>query len=462
MRVSVSGFIFSLAAAFALAMTGPAMAQRTPSDFADLVERLTPAVVNISSAQTVNADFGNNTQMEQFEEKFGSQATSLGSGFIIDPDGIVVTNKHVVEKADEITVTLSNGDEYKAEVVAMDRETDLAVLRMETDERMPFVDFGSSNGARVGEWVVAIGNPFGLGGSVSVGIISARNRDIRAGLYDDFIQTDAAINRGNSGGPLFNMAGEVIGINTVIFSQTGGSVGVGFAVPSDLASTVIEQLLEFGETRRGWLGVTLDDISDQRASAAGLPNNDGAVVLVVRGNSPAEKAGLQRDDFIVEFNSRKISEMRDLTRAVADTPVGSTVPVKLYRDGRLITVQVTVDRRETNLASNFGNAPLLAEDLPDDAVVLSGLILQQPTAEVRDAYGLADDVAGVVVTAIESDSPMSGILQIGDVITELGYNDVGTPKEMADRMEKLRNLNSGPLQIEVRRGNITFIELINP
>jgi len=462
MRSSVPGFIVSLAAALILALTGPAMAQRTPTDFADLVEELTPAVVNISSAQRVNADFGNNSQMEQFEEKFGSQATSLGSGFIIDPDGIVVTNKHVVEKADEITVTLANGDEYKAEVVAMDRETDLAVLRMETDERMPHVDFGSSDGARVGEWVVAIGNPFGLGGSVSVGIISARNRDIRAGLYDDFIQTDAAINRGNSGGPLFNMDGEVIGINTVIFSQTGGSVGVGFAVPSDLASNVIDQLLEYGETRRGWLGVTLDDISEQRAATAGLPNNKGAVVLVVRGNSPAEKAGLRRDDFIVEFNGRTITEMRDLTRAVADTPVGSTVPVRLYREGRLITVQVTVDRRETNLASNFGNAPLLAEDLPDDAVVLSGLILQQPTAEVREAYGLADDVQGVVVTAIESDSPMSGILQIGDVITELGYNDVGTPTEMADRMEKLRNLNSGPLQIEVKRGNITFIELINP
>ena len=462
MRRALSGFVLFLFAMLAAGIPGEAMAQRVPDDFADLVEDLTPAVVNISSSQSVQADFDNTPGMEQFEDKFGSQATSLGSGFIITPTGIVITNGHVVENADLITVTLGDGREFDADIVAVDEETDIAVLQMETDERLPHVEFGDSDKARVGEWVVAIGNPFGLGGSVSVGIISGRNRDISAGLYDDFIQTDAAINRGNSGGPLFDMNGRVIGINTVIYSQTGGSVGVGFAVPADLASGVVDQLLEYGETRRGWLGVTLEDISGPRADSLGLPSSRGALIIGIRGGSPAELGGLQRNDFIVSFDGKAIRELRDLTRIVAETPVGETVPVIIYRDGERRVVQVTLDRRETNLASNFGNYPLLEEDLPDGAVQLAGLILQEPTAEVRQAYGLADNVEGVVVTAIDGDSPMQGILQIGDVITELGYRNVATPQDMADRMDKLRNLGSGPLQIQVQRGNISFIELINP
>ena len=293
-----------------------------PSSFADLAEQLTPAVVNISTSQRAPGVKASG-ELAPLQKKFSGQAVSLGSGFIIDATGIVVTNNHVIDNADEISVTLHDGSEYKATIKGVDRETDLAVLQLDAPGvKFPAVSFGDSGKARVGDWVIAVGNPFGLGGTVTVGVISARNRDIEAGNFDDFIQTDAAINRGNSGGPLFDMNGGVIGINTAIYSQTGGSVGVGFAVPSDLASLVVEQLIKYGETRRGWLGVSIDEVSPQLAGKTGLDRPRGAVVSVVRPNSPAQAAGIQANDIIVEFNKRPVSSVRELTRAVAETPVG--------------------------------------------------------------------------------------------------------------------------------------------
>ncbi len=430
-----------------------AEARGAPDSFADLAENLTPAVVNISSAQRRGGQ-----ELSPLQRKFNSPAVSLGSGFIIDASGIVVTNNHVIDNADDITVTLHDGRELSATVRGRDRETDLAVLQINaTGEKFPYVNFGDSDSARVGDWVIAIGNPFGLGGTVTVGIVSARNRDINAGQYDDFIQTDAAINRGNSGGPLFDLNGKVVGVNTAIYSQTGGSVGVGFAVPADLADTVITQLLDYGETRRGWLGVSIDDMTPELASTLKLRTPKGAVVTVVRPNSPAADAGLQPNDVIMQFNRRDIESVRDLTRAVADTPIGTTVPMTVLRDNRRVTVQVRVDRRETRmLAANPGGV------LPANAAQGSGLTLQEPTEELRQAFGLPANVQGVVVTAVDPESTAAIVLQPGDVILEIGWERVTRPNAAVDKLGKLRNLNSGPVQIYVQRGDLLFYESLRP
>ncbi|MHA7871472.1 MAG: Do family serine endopeptidase [Hyphococcus sp.] len=455
-RVGLGRVFFAVLAMTALTVSG-ADAQRrgAPDSFADLAETLTPAVVNISSAQRVNGGRLSG-ELQSLQRKFNRPAVSLGSGFIIDPSGIVVTNNHVIDNADEISVTLNDGREFRAEVRGRDRETDLAVLQLDGgNTRFPYVSFGDDARARVGDWVVAIGNPFGLGGSVTVGIVSARNRDIQSGQYDDFIQTDAAINRGNSGGPLFDMDGKVIGVNTAIYSQTGGSVGVGFAVPSDLAETVVSQLLEYGETRRGWLGVQIDDITPQVASTLGLRAGEGAVVTVVRPNSPAADAGIQPNDIILEFNRRQIASVRDLTRAVADTPVGSKAPMIIMRDGERMRVMVTVDRRETR--QMLANVPL-----PANAAQGAGLTLQEPTDDIKQAYGLPPNIEGVVVTAVDPESPAALVLQPGDVILEIGWERITRPGAAVDKLSKLRNLNSGPVQIYVQRGDLLFYESLRP
>ncbi|MEE2692893.1 MAG: Do family serine endopeptidase [Pseudomonadota bacterium] len=435
-----------------------AQGRGSPASFADLAETLTPAVVNISTAQRVQGAQATG-ELAPLSRKFGGRAVSLGSGFIIDPTGVVVTNNHVIENADEISVTLSDGREFKATIRGIDRETDLAVLQLEASGvRFPSVSFGDSNKARVGEWVIAIGNPFGLGGSVTVGIISARNRDIDAGNFDDFIQTDAAINRGNSGGPLFDMNGKVIGVNTAIFSQTGGSVGVGFAVPADLASVVVDQLVQYGETRRGWLGVSIDEVTPTLAADIGLDRPRGALISVVRPNSPAAAAGLMPNDIILDFNKRPVNSVRDLTRAVAETPVGSTAPMTIIRNKKRMVVQVKIDRRETRvLAAASGLGPL-----PSGAVQSSGLTLQKPTREVAEAFGLPAGVEGVVVTAIDPDSPAAIVLQPGDVILEIGWERITRPEAAIEKLDKLRNLNSGPVQIYVQRGDLLFYESLRP
>ncbi len=429
-----------LVAAVLLAAPAPALSRGAPDSFADLVERVMPAVVNVSTSQTVLPGGSD------------GQAVSLGSGFIIDESGIVVTNNHVIAEADEILVILADGTEYPARLRAADRETDLAVLQIEADENFPHVRFGDSDEPRVGDWVVAIGNPFGLGGSVSAGIISAQNRDIDSGLYDDFIQTDAAINRGNSGGPLFDMDGRVIGVNTVIFSQTGGSVGVGFAVPGNLAQSVVRQLIRYGETQRGFLGVTLDEVTRDTQRRLELASREGAVVVRARANSPAAEAGLRTDDVILRFAGKEIWERRDLTRAVADTAVGETVSLLVLREGRRIPLEVTLARRETALAAALG-AP---------AVAAAGLTLQAATREVRAAYGLAEDVEGVVVTSVDPQSALSSALRPGDVILEVGWNEARDPGAVADQLARLREVRSGPVQILVQRGDRLFYETIKP
>ena len=457
-RVGLGRFIVAIIAMAVVAVASSgASAQRrgAPDSFADLAETLTPAVVNISSAQRVNGGRASG-ELSQLQRKFSRPAVSLGSGFLINASGIAVTNNHVIDNADEITVTLHDGREFTAEVIGRDRETDLAVLQLDGgNTRFPFVSFGDDSRARVGDWVVAIGNPFGLGGSVTVGIVSARNRDIQSGQYDDFIQTDAAINRGNSGGPLFDMSGKVIGVNTAIYSQTGGSVGVGFAVPSDLANTVVSQLLEYGETRRGWLGVQLDDVNPQIASTLGLSSASGAVVTVVRPNSPASDAGVEPNDVILEFNRRPVESVRDLTRAVADTPVGSTAPMVVLRDGQRVRLMVKVDRRETRqLAANI--------PLPANAAQGAGLTLQEPSDDIKQAFGLPPNIEGVVVTAIDPESPAALVLQPGDVILEIGWERITRPGAAVDKLSKLRNLNSGPVQIYVQRGDLLFYESLRP
>ena len=458
-RSGITQTLFGFAAAGLMIVAGisveQAHARGAPDSFADLAEKLTPAVVNISSSQSV--DGGRATgELAPLQRKFGRPAVSLGSGFIIDPSGVVVTNNHVIDNADEITVTLNDGREFQATVRGRDRETDLAVLQLQGDARFPHVEFGGLDRARVGDWVIAVGNPFGLGGSVTVGIVSARNRDINSGNYDDYIQTDAAINRGNSGGPLFDMTGKVIGVNTAIYSQTGGSVGVGFAVPSDLAQTVIGQLVDYGETRRGWLGVSIDDVTPSLASTLGLENAEGAVVTVVRPNSPASIAGVNANDVILQFNRRDIETVRDLTRAVADTPIGSRAQMVILRDGERMTLSVLVERRETRQLANT-QAPL-----PASAAQGSGLTLQEPTDELKRAYGLPSNVEGVVVTAVDPESPAAIILQPGDVIIEIGWERVSRPEAAVDKLSKLRNLNSGPVQIYVQRGDMLFYESLRP
>ena len=456
-----NGLVTAAAAALALGLSPAAVAatsRAAPDGFADLVEGLTPAVVNISTAQRTAGGTATG-ELAPLQRKFGGRAVSLGSGFIVDPSGIVVTNNHVIDNADEITVTLNDGRDYKASVRGVDRETDIAVLQLEgSTAKFPYVNFGDSIKSRVGDWVIAVGNPFGLGGTVTVGIISGRNRNIGEGNFDDFIQTDAAINRGNSGGPLFDIAGRVIGINTAIYSQTGGSVGVGFAVPSELASLVVQQLREFGETRRGWLGVQIDEVSPELAAQLGLDRPRGAVVSVVRPNSPAAAAGVLPNDVILEFNRRLVNNVRDLTRAVAETPVGSTAPMLLIREKKRLTLMVRLERRETQLLS----AATGLSPLPAGAVQSSGLTLQKPTREIIEAFGLPADVDGVVVTGVDPDSPAAIVLQPGDVILEIGWERMTRPETAVDKLAKLRNLNSGPVQIYIQRGDLLFYESLRP
>ena len=416
----------------------PAEARPAPDGFGDLVEKVMPAVVNISTAQRLRQ--GGNPQ-----------GSSLGSGFIIDASGIVVTNNHVIDRADEITVVLADGTEYPARLRAVDLETDLAVLQIEADRKFPSVDWGETRDARVGDWVVAIGNPFGLGGSVSAGIISADNRAI-GGQYDDYIQTDAAINKGNSGGPLFDMDGDVIGVNTVIYSDTGGSVGVGFAIDAGLARGVVRQLVQYGATQRGFLGVTLDAVTDEKRAALGLKSKRGALVVRARQGSPAAAAGLKRDDVIVRFAGQQVRDQRDLTRAVADTPVGETVEVVVMRAGRKLALDVTLARREEMLAAQSG-APTTRT---------GGLTLQAATAETKRAYGLADDTEGVVVVSVDPGGAISEILRPGDVIRELGWDSVEEPTDFARRLADLRRAGTGSVQILVERGDRLFYDTIRP
>jgi serine protease Do len=442
------------------------------------------AVVNISTSQTIDSKVGPMPQLppgspfeEFFDEFFKNRrgqgdnpnrehtprrVNSLGSGFIIDASGIVVTNNHVISDADEINVILNDGTKLKAEIVGRDQKTDIALLRVKPDKPLKAVKFGDSEKLRLGEWVIAIGNPFSLGGTVTAGIVSARNRDINSGPYDNYIQTDAAINRGNSGGPLFNLNGEVIGVNTAIISPSGGSIGIGFAVPSKTAMPVIEQLRQFGETRRGWLGVRIQQVTDEIADSLGMKQARGALVAGVDDKGPAKPAGIEPGDVIVKFDGHDIKEMRDLPRVVADTPIGKDVQVTVIRKGKEDTKTVKLGRLEDGekkaaLAKNEGT--------PEEKSVVKktlGLDLSNLTDDLRKRYKIKDSVKGVVITAVEDGSAAADKrLAPGDVVVEVGQEPVSSAADVQKKIDQLKKdgRKSALLLVANAEGEVRFVAL---
>ena len=442
-------FALALALTLSTALAGPAGAQTENAapaapavatnlpNIADTVGQLLPAVVEISIQSKVPGsgsalpELPEDSPFKDFFDDFFKRrqqgqggpgapgdrtVNSMGSGFIVESSGLIVTNNHVVEGADTIEVHLQDGTTLKADLVGRDAKTDLAVVRVKPDKPLPFVKFGDSDKLRIGEWVIAIGNPFGLGGSVSLGIVSARNRDINAGPYDDFIQTDAAINKGNSGGPLFGLNGEVLGINTAIYSPSGGSVGIGFSVPSNTARSVVDQLIKFGETRRGWLGVKLQTISDEIAESMSLDKNRGALVADVTQGSPSDKAGIKAGDVIIKFNGRDIKEMRELPRAVGETEVGKKVAVRVLREGKEVDLTVELGRLEDGekqLAAAAGTAAA--------TVTVLGMTASTMTDELRKKHAIDEKLTGAVVTEIAKDGAASDKrIEVGDVVVEAG------------------------------------------
>jgi serine protease Do len=453
----------------------PALARSAPDSFADLAANLLPAVVNIassSSAPTAHADRGGpdagpgggvpdlpfppGSPFDQFFRDFmdrnrpnggprpdapARKMQSLGSGFIVDPDGYIVTNNHVIEGADEITVTLQDNTSLKAKLIGHDDRTDIAVLKVEADHKLPAVPFADSDTARVGDWVLAIGNPFGLGGSVTAGIVSARGRDIRQGPYDDFIQTDAAINRGNSGGPLFNMDGQVIGINTAIYSPSGGSIGIGFSIPANEAKNVVMQLRDFGRAKRGWLGVRIQQVTPDIAESLGLKDAAGAMVAGVNDGGPAEKAQLRNGDIVLKFNNQDIKEMRNLPRIVAETPIGQAVPVVVWRDGKQVTLQAVVAELPDDQVDASAKPDAKPKAAPASATLIPalGMRLQTLSDENRGKYQLNADQKGVVVTEVTPDGPAAqrGV-KPGDVVVEVQQQAVKTPDDVQARVDAAR------------------------
>ena len=444
-----------------LAMALPALAQERPRSFADLAEQVSPAVVNITTSTTVAAQMDPNAPrlpdgapFEDFFNEFFNrdgqrqprprQSQALGSGFVISADGYIVTNNHVIDGADEIEIEMFSGERYPATLVGTDEATDLALLKVEADTPLPFVSFGDSEIARVGDWVLAVGNPLGQGFSVSSGIISARGRALQ-GNYDDFIQTDAAINRGNSGGPLFNMDGEVIGVNTAILSPNGGSIGIGFAMSSRVVDRVVSQLRDFGETRRGWLGVRIQDVTDDVADSLNLPAARGALVTEVM-DGPSRAAGVQSGDVITRFDGGDVADTRDLVRRVADAGIGRDVQVTVIRDGREQVLSVTLGQRdEQSLAAS--------RPAQNQAPVILGMELMPLTDQLRQDMGLDAGMNGVVIRAVEpgSDAEAKG-LRLGDIITEAGQVPVSTVDALQAQLDAAREGGRRTLLLMVRSG----------
>ncbi|MEM7005495.1 MAG: Do family serine endopeptidase [Pseudomonadota bacterium] len=431
-------------------------AQQAPESFSRLARRLMPAVVNISTSQTVATglpNFGEGNPLERFNPFFNRdddgfrREGSLGSGFVISDDGLIVTNNHVIESADEIEVVFSDGRSLSAALIGRDSDTDLAVLKVESDEPLPFVRFADSDSAEVGDWVMAIGNPFGFGGSVSAGIISALERDIRSGRYDNFIQTDAAINRGNSGGPLFTLGGEVVGVNTAIISPTGGSVGIGFSIPANLAQQVTDQIIAFGAPRRGWLGVNVQPVSDDLARSYGLDDTTGVIVTNISEDGPALAAGLEVGDLITSFDGREIESVRGLTRIVADTEIGKTVDVALIRDGRSRTVEATLGELERPEDEEE------RVEIPDGGLANNSVGLQTGSIDddARRNYGITSDVEGALVLSVSPRGPSFGKLQRGDVIIEAAFETITGPVEFRDAVNKAEQTPGTPLLLHIKR-----------
>ncbi len=386
--------------------------------------------------------------------------TAVGSGFIIDPEGYIVTNNHVVAGAESVVVTLQDETELAAEVVGRDPRTDLALLKVEAEESLPAVEWGDSDAIQVGDWVMAVGNPFGLGGTVTTGIISARARDINAGPYDDFLQTDASINQGNSGGPLFSMDGRVVGVNTVIFSPSGGNVGIGFAVPSAMAQQVIEELRETGTVRRGWLGVQIQPVTEDIAEAIGLQEERGALVTDVLEDSPASKAGFEAGDVILTFNNQEVEDPRELQRIVAETPVDATVDIEVWRNGERQTLDTQIallEEQEQQFAATESDQP----SEPEAKTGALGLSLAELSPELREEFGIAQETRGVLVLDVDRNSPAAEEnIAPGDVITKVGRREVSEPNEVVAAIEEARQARQGSvLLLRERDGNPAFVAL---
>lgn len=434
-------------ALLALVWAAAAQARAAPESFADLAEQLLPVVVNISTSHTVEQQPGSEEFEEFFREFFerrGGEApqprrqNALGSGFIIDPSGYIVTNHHVIAEADEISVRLSDDTVLEAELVGSDEKTDLAVLKVESPTPLPSTEWGDSERTRIGDWVIAIGNPFGLGGTVTAGIVSARQRDINAGPYDDFIQTDAAINRGNSGGPMFNLDGQVIGINSAIFSPSGGSIGIGFAIPSNLARNIIDQLRDTGTVKRGWLGVRIQTVTDELAEGMRLDAAKGALVASVTEGGPAETAGIQQGDVILEFDGREVPDMRKLPRMVAETSIGKTVPVVVWRKGQRVTIDVKLGELDDVQLAAETTGPV--ESSETGSIGELGLSLAQLSPSLREQFQLDENTEGVVITEVtENSSAAEKGLRPGDVIVEVDQEEVSSPDQVAEQVQRAKD-----------------------
>ncbi len=475
------------ALALALAASPVAQARSAPESFADLAAKVSDAVVNISasqaapnrSAQAPNLPRGTpfDDLFEEFFRRRGEgqgqgqgqaqppqqrRSNSLGSGFVIDPAGVIVTNNHVIADASEVTVIFTNGDRLKAEVVGRDPKVDIAVLRVKPTAPLTAVKFGDSNKIRVGDWVMAVGNPFGLGGTVTAGIISARNRNINSGPYDDYIQTDASINRGNSGGPLFNMEGEVIGVNTAILSPTGGSVGIGFASPAATVTSVVDQLLQFGETRRGWLGVRIQQVDETIAESLGLGRPRGALIAGVDDKGPSKAAGILTGDVVLKFDGRDVRSSNDLPRLVASTPVGKEVDVLIMRKGKEQTVKVTLGRLEDTEKPQPAAAKV-DEGAKDDVVRKAlGMEFSSLSADARQRFGIAPSVKGVVVTSVApSSAAAEKALKPGDVIVEINQEQMNQPEDVVRKMRavKEQGRKSALFLVSNGKGEVRFVAL---
>ncbi len=474
-RWSQAFLALMLAVALALVPALRAEARGVPESFADLAERVSPAVVNITTSTLIAQETQPHPMVPEgspfedffrdfFDNERGDQprsrrSSALGSGFVISEDGFIVTNNHVIEGADEILIEFYNGrGTLSAEVIGTDPNTDIALLKVEPREALPFVSFGDSDVMRVGDWVLAVGNPLGQGFSVSAGIISARGREL-SGTYDDFIQTDAAINRGNSGGPLFNMAGEVIGVNTAILSPTGGSIGIGFSMASNVVTKVVAQLKEFGETRRGWLGVRIQDMTEDLADAMGLDSTAGALVTDVP-DGPAKDAGIEAGDLIISFDGQDVPDTRGLVRIVGDAPVGKTVRVVVLRDGATQTLRVTLGRREEAVAASDNGSTPSTPPAPVEKTVL-GLELAEITDALREELGLDANATGLAVRDVDpSSEAWDKGLRPADVIEEAAQSRVTTIADFEDKIAAARDGGRQSILLLVRRdGDPRFVAL---
>tara|TARA_B100000902_G_scaffold325056_1_gene319486 strand:- start:37 stop:1440 length:1404 start_codon:yes stop_codon:yes gene_type:complete len=418
-----------------------------PASFADLAEKLMPSVVNISTTQTVVTNtnpfpfqFPPGSPFEDMFKEFGApqerQSFALGSGFIIDEKGIVVTNNHVIQDAEDIIVRVNGDEEFKAKVIGADPLSDIAVLKLETNKKFTPVAFGDSDKARIGDWVIAIGNPFGLGGTVTSGIISARNRSIGLSRYEDYIQTDASINSGNSGGPLFDMNGDVIGINTAILGRSG-SIGIGFSIPSNSAKIVIDQLIEFGETKRGWLGVRIQDVTKEIADVEKLTEPRGALVASVAENSPSAKAGIKAGDIILEFNGVKINQMKELPAIVAKTKVGTNVKVKIWRNKKELTKNVLLGRLETSEDFKVTEKSSPIESVIDNLKITVRELNNEDIKERK----LPNQIKGLVITKIENNSPLINSIEVNSIIVEAQKKKIKSANDLNQIVKEVLNSN---------------------